>query len=97
MKLFHRTTVPPDVVLALADTHFAALGLTRTSADARTRSYAGALGTLRVTVRMEGGHYTLVEGHTDQIGESRLDKGVKKFFNVLHRTADPRHLIAAGY
>jgi hypothetical protein len=46
---------------------------------------------------MEGGHYTFVEVHTDQVGESRLDKNVKRYFNGLHRTADPRHLIEAGY
>ena len=34
---------------------------------------------------------------TDQIGESRLDKNVKKFFVELHRTADPTHAIEAGY
>lgn len=97
MKLFHRTSLTPDIVLSAADPHFAALGLSRTAGDARSRQFSGALGSLRLTVRMEGGHYTLVEAHTDQIGESRLDKSVKKFFNALHRTADPRHLIAAGY
>jgi hypothetical protein len=46
---------------------------------------------------MDGGHYTVVEVHTDQVGESRLDKNVKKFFVALHRRADPRHAIEAGY
>ena len=45
----------------------------------------------------EGGHYTFVEAQTDQIGESRLDKNVKKFFVSLHRLADPRHALEAGY
>ena len=52
---------------------------------------------MALSVKMEGGHYTFVEVHTDQVGESRLDKNVKKYFNVLHRTAEPRHLIEAGY
>lgn len=97
MRLFHRTSLTPDVVLASADQHFGAIGLTRSASAARTRTFAGALGTALLTVRMEGGHYTVVEVHTDQVGESRLDKNVKKFFNRLHRTADPRHLIEAGY
>ncbi len=97
MRLFHRTTLPPDQALDTADAHFAALGLVRQGADARTRRFQGALGTLALTVRMEGGHYTLVEAHTDQVGESRLDKNVKKYFNALHRAADPRHRIEAGY
>ena len=52
---------------------------------------------MSVTVRMEGGHYTMVEASTDQVGESRLDKNVKKFFVALHRASDPRHRIEAGY
>lgn len=97
MRHFHRTSVTPDVVLATADSVFSALRLNRGSSDTRTRAFAGALGSLMLSVRMEGGHYTFVEVHTDQVGESRLDKNVKKFFNALHRTADPRHVIEAGY
>jgi hypothetical protein len=97
MRHFHRTSLTPNQVLEVADQHFGALGLTRGGADARSRTYSGALGAMRLTVKMEGGHYTFVEVHTDQVGESRIDKGVKRYFNVLHRTADPRHLIEAGY
>jgi hypothetical protein len=46
---------------------------------------------------MEGGHYTFVQADTDQMGESRLDRNVKKFFVRLHRTEDPSHQIAASY
>lgn len=97
MRHFHRASLTPDQVLETADRFFGALPLTRSSADARTRAFSGPLGTMRLIVRMEGGHYTLVDVHTDQVGESRLDKNVKKYFNLLHRTADPRHLIEAGY
>lgn len=97
MRLFHRTTLAPDAVLATADTFFAALGLSRTAADNRNRSFAGALGTMAISVRMEGGHYTLIDVYTDQIGESRLDKNVKKFFVAVHRAADPKHQVEAGY
>ncbi len=97
MRHFHRTSLTPDTVLASADRFFGALGLSRASADARSRSFRGPLGALTVSVKMEGGHYTVVEAHTDQVGESRLDKNVKRFFNDVHRTADPRHTIEAGY
>lgn len=97
MRHFHRSTLSPDEVLSLADGYFPALELAPTGAAHYERGYAGALGKLSLSVRMEGGHYTFVEVHTDQVGESRLDKNVKKYFNLLHRTADPRHLIKTGY
>jgi hypothetical protein len=97
MRLFHRTSLPPDVVLAEADACFGALALSPVTAEPRRRQYRGALGTLLLTVRMEGGHYTLVEAHTDQVGESRLDRNVKQYFVRLHRLADPRHALEAAY
>jgi hypothetical protein len=97
MRHFHRTSVPPASVMELADAHFAALGLAPTHSAARARTFTGALGTMTLAVRMEGGHYTFVEVETDQIGESRLDKNVKKFFVALHRQADPSHALEAGY
>ncbi len=97
MRHFHRTSVPPASAMELADAHFAALGLKATNSAPRSRTYTGPLGTMTLSVRMEGGHYTFVEVETDQIGESRLDKNVKKFFVQLHRQSDPRHAIEAGY
>jgi hypothetical protein len=97
MRLFHRTSVGPAAVIEAADRFFPALGLASTAQAARSRTFSGPLGTLTLSVKMEGGHYTFVEVATDQIGESRLDKNVKKFFVALHRTADPSHAIEAGY
>lgn len=97
MRHFHRTTLAPDAVLDTADHYFPTVGLSKTSGDVRSRGFTGALGTMRLSVKMEGGHYTFVEVHTDQVGESRIDKSVKKFFVAMHRRADPRHLIEAGY
>jgi len=97
MRLFHRTSVAPAAVIEQADQFFPALGLAATARDERARSYSGQLGTMSLRVRMEGGHYTFVEVETDQIGESRLDKNVKKFFVQLHRQADPSHALEAGY
>ena len=53
--------------------------------------------TLTLTVKMEGGHATFVEAHTDQMGESRLDRNVKKYFVQLHKVADPAHALDAAY
>jgi hypothetical protein len=97
MRHFYRTTLVPTDVLALADEFFPRLGLSATATESRARTLSGPLGKMQLSVRMEGGHYTLVEAHTDQIGESRLDKNVKRFFVQLHRRADPTHKIQAGY
>ena len=51
----------------------------------------------RQTVRMEGGHYTFVEGATDQMGESRLDRNLKKFFVLLHKQVHGAHDFAPSY
>ena len=97
MRHFHRTHLVPADVIAAADEFFPQLGLTSSAIGARERSFTGALGNLTLSARPEGGHYTFVEASTDQIGESRLDKNVKKFFVALHRRADPSHKLAAGY
>ncbi len=97
MRHFHRTSVRPDVVMQAADAFFGALGLSTTASAARMRGFAGPLGTMTLSVKMEGGHYTFVEVHTDQINESRLDKNVKQFFLQLHRRVDTRHALEAGY
>ena len=97
MRLFHRTTLAPDAVLAVADRFFPLLGLIARGDERRARGFSGSLGALQLTVKSDGGHYTVVEAYTDQVGESRLDKNVKQFFVALHRQADPRHLLEAGY
>ncbi len=97
MRHFHRTTLPPSDVLTTADEYFADIGMSRASGDSRARQFNGAIGAVALRVRMEGGHYTLVEASTDQMGESRLDKNVKNFFASLHRVAEPRHRIEAGF
>ncbi len=97
MRHFHRTSVSPDAALAIADEFFPTIGLAGTATAARSRTFTGALGTLSLSVRMEGGHYTFLEAHTDQMGESRLDRNVKQYFVQVRRVADPRHQIGAAY
>ena len=97
MRHFFRTQIAPVEVLALADDFFPQIELERTGHTARSRTFTGSLGTLNLSAKKEGGHYTFVEISTDQMGESRLDRNAKKFFVELHRTSDPTHRIEAAY
>lgn len=87
----------PTDVLNVADDFFPTLPLDRTAHTARSRTYSGILGTLHLTVKKEGGHYTFVQIQTDQIGESRLDRNAKRYFVKLHRVSDPAHKLEAAY
>jgi hypothetical protein len=97
MRHFFRTQLTPADVLSVADTFFPAIPLERTAHTARSRTFSGVLGTLQLSAKKEGGHYTFVEIHTDQMGESRLDRNAKRFFLELHRTSDPAHKLEAAY
>ena len=97
MRHFYRTHLVPTDVLQIADEFFPTIGLAPTGSSSRERTFAGPLGTLGLTVKAEGGHYTFVEAETDQMGESRLDRNVKRYFVELHRRADPAHQPTAAY
>ena len=97
MRHFFRTQLTPADVLKVADDFFPQLPLERSAHTARSRTFTGLLGTLQLSVKKEGGHYTFVEVNTDQMGESRLDRNAKRFFVELHRTADPAHRLEAAY
>jgi hypothetical protein len=100
-QLFYRTTIDPADVLTAVDAFFPAapLGMTpsKDGGGPRERTFSGPLGVAKIKVRSEGGHYTFVEIRTDQIGESRLDKNVKRFFVSLHRQTEPTHALEASY
>lgn len=97
MRHFFRTQLTPADVLKVADDFFPQLPLERNAHTERSRTFTGLLGTLQLSVKKEGGHYTFVEVNTDQMGESRLDRNAKRFFVELHRTADPAHRLEAAY
>src|SRR5687768_313079 len=97
MRLFFRSQLSSDDVLAKADDFFARLTLERTVNSHRARAYVGNLGSMKLKVEKEGGHYTFVEVSTDQTGESRLDRNVKRFFTELRSQAEPRHRLRAAY
>lgn len=97
MRHFHRCHVSPAQVLEAADEFFPSIGVAQQMTAPRSRTFSGPLGTMRLSARPEGGHYTFIEVETDQMGESRMDRNVKKFFMELHRTEDPAHALTASY
>ena len=103
MRHFFRTNLAPLDVIEAADPFFAALGLQTVGSSARSRTYRGVVGepevpvTVQISAKPEGGHYTFVEATTDQMGESRIDRNVKRFFVTLHRKSEPSHALEAAY
>jgi len=103
MRHFFRTHLTPAEVMTSADAFFGQLGLRTIASTPRSRTLQGVVGTPEVparallTVRPEGGHYTFVEAASDQPGESRLDRNIKKFFVQLHTQVDPAHTFAPSY
>ena len=96
MRYFHRTTLPPDGVLALAADYFGRR-LTPAEEAPRRRAYSGRIGKVTIAARPEGGHYTFVDVATDQVGESELDKLAKRFLAVVHQAVEPGHEIRGAY
>ena len=97
MRHFHRSHISPGDVLEAADEFFPSIGLNQQMTAPRSRTFSGPLGTMRISARPEGGHYTFIEVETDQMGESRLDRNVKKFFTQVHRKQEPSHQLEASY
>ena len=97
MRHFHRCHLSPADVLEAADEFFPSIGLNQHMTAPRSRTFTGSLGTMRISAKPEGGHYTFIEVETDQMGESRLDRNVKKFFTQVHRKQEPSHQLEASY
>jgi hypothetical protein len=96
MKYFHRSHLSPDAVLAAA-AEFLGARLTPVEERARRRKFAGAIGQIAVTAQAEGGHYTLVNVETDQVGESEADKLAKRFLTVMHALEEPNYRPIGAY
>jgi hypothetical protein len=97
MRHFYRSHQALADVLAAADEFFPSIGLAQQTTAPKTRTYSGPLGALKLSVKAEGGHYTFVQAETDQMGESRMDRNVKRFFVGLHRADEPAHELTANY
>lgn len=96
MLYFHRTHIPLDEVVTETERYFGAR-LQQTAAQGRTRTFVGTIGTVTVTVKAEGGHYTLVTVTTDQVGESEVDKLAKRFLATLHAKLHDGHEVRGAY
>ena len=103
MRHFFRTHLTPAQAIDAADAFFTSLGLQSVASSGRSRTFRGVVGepdvesTVQVMAKAEGGHYTFVKAVTDQMGESRIDRNVKRFFVTLHRMAEPTHALEAAY
>lgn len=96
MRYFHRTSVPPDRVIDEAATFFGPR-LAPAGEEERRRTFTGTIGTVTVSARPEGGHYTLIGVETDQMAESELDKLAKRFLSVVHGLAHRGHAVRGAY
>jgi hypothetical protein len=96
MRYFHRTSVPPDEVMARATAFFGAR-LTPSEEGSRRRRFAGTLGHVGVSAEAEGGHYTRITVETDQPGESEADRLAKRFLGTIHVVAEPAHALRGAY
>lgn len=96
MRYFHRTTVSPGEILAEADRYFGRTLEAAAKSD-RAREYRGTIGTIRIAVKAEGGHYVHITADTDQMGESEADKTAKRFLSLVHKLAEPTHEVRGAY
>ncbi len=96
MKYFHRTHLSPDEAL-VAGVEFFGARLTPAEESPRRRQWSGAIGRISLSAHPEGGHYTLVNLETDQVGESEADKMAKRFLTLLHAKAEPGHAVRGAY
>lgn len=96
MRYFHRTSARPDQVLEAARGYFGSR-LSPAAEAPRKQAWRGTTGHVTLTVRAEGGHYTLIEVWTDQVGESEIDKLAKRFLAEVHRLVEPTHQVRGAY
>ena len=96
MRYFHRTTLTPDAALEQADQYFGSYVAPRETGD-RHRTYSGTVGNISVKVFAEGGHYTMINVETDQVGESEADKIAKRFLTKIHEAAEPKYVARGAY
>ncbi len=96
MRYFHRTALSPADVLASARSFFGGR-LAPAEESARRLTFRGGLGKVAVSAKAEGGHYTLIDVETDQVGESELDRLAKRFLAEVHRQLEPSHEVRGAY
>lgn len=97
MRYFYRGHCAPGAVLEFAGKYFAARGCAAQVGQGDHARYTGPLGHVDLNVEVEGGHYTRVDLATAAVGESDLDKRVKRFLSELHQMEEPSYLVRGAY
>jgi hypothetical protein len=97
MRYFHRAHSAPEQVLAAAREFFTARGFRAEMGPGDHARFISQLGNVDVFVEIEGGHYTRVNVATTAVGESDLDKRVKRFLSEFHRAEEPAHALRGAY
>jgi hypothetical protein len=97
MRYFYRAHCAPEAVLEFAGKFFAARGFTAQMGQGDHARYTGPLGHVDLNVEIEGGHHICVNLATAAVGESELDRSVKRFLSELHRVEDAAYLVRGAY
>jgi hypothetical protein len=97
MKYFYRAHVTPEAVLQQAERFFTTRGLGRTGGDTSAATWTDARGAVKLSVEIEGGHFTRATVTTSEVGESELDRLAKRFLAELHATEDGNHAVRGAY
>jgi len=97
MRYFHRARAAPEHVLARARDFFTAHGFRAEVGPGDHARFTSQLGIVDLYVEIEGGHYTRVNLATSAVGESDLDKRVKRFMSEFHRTEEPGYVVRGAY
>jgi hypothetical protein len=97
MRYFYRTHCAPETVLEFAGRFFAARGFAAHVGQGDHARFTGPLGHVDLNVESEGGHHTRVNLATAAVGESELDKRVKRFLSELHGVEEPAYLVRGAY
>lgn len=97
MQYFYRSHATPETVLAHAEKFLVGRGFTRQSGGHDTARYSDAVGTIAVSVAIEGGHYTRVTLATGDVGESEVDRLAKRLLAEVHAHDDAGHAVRGAY
>jgi len=97
MRYFHRAHAAPDQALERARAFFSAHGFRAEMGPGDHARFISQLGIVDLHVEIEGGHYTRLNVATTAVGESDLDKRVKRFFSEFHRVEEPAYTVRGAY
>jgi hypothetical protein len=97
MRYFHRAHAAPEQALERAHSFFSAHGFRAEMGPGDHARFTSQLGIVDLHVEIEGGHYTRLNLATTAVGESDLDKRVKRFLSEFHRAEDPAYAVRGAY